>query len=64
MLAWIIRCLLFLAAPVAALFVSRDVFNFGVVQTLLAIIMIVAFAIAAAAWSLRRKSVAADTTGK
>lgn len=64
MLAWIIRCLLFLAAPVAALFVSRDDLNFGVVETLLAIVMIVAFAIAAAAWSLRRKFLAADTTGK
>ena len=31
MLAWIIRCLLFLAAPIAALFVSRDapVFDFA-----------------------------------
>jgi hypothetical protein len=50
--------------PIAALFVSRDALNFGVVQTLLAIIMIVAFAIAAAAWSLRRKSLAADITRK
>ena len=64
MLAWIIRCLLFLAAPIAALFVSRDALNFGIIEMMVAMILIVAFAIAAAAWSLRRKSLAADTTGK
>jgi hypothetical protein len=64
MLAWIIRWLLFLAAPLAALFVSRDALNFGIVEMLIATILIAGFAIAAAAWSLWRKSLAADTTGK
>lgn len=64
MLAWIIRCLLLLAAPIAALFVSRDALNFGVIETLVAVILIVGFALAAAAWTLRRKSVAADRSGK
>jgi hypothetical protein len=60
MLAWIIRLLLLLAAPIAALFVSRDALNFGIVETLIAIILVVAFTLAAAAWTLRRKSSAAD----
>ena len=64
MLAWIIRALLFLAAPIAALFVSRDALNFGIVETLVGIILIVGFALAAAAWTLRRKSVPADRSGK
>jgi hypothetical protein len=64
MLAWIVRCLLFLAAPIAALFVSRDALNFGIVETLVAVILIVGFALAAAAWTLRRKPLAADPSGK
>ena len=63
MLAWIIRCLLYLAAPIAALFVSRDALNFGVIEMLLTTILIVGFALAAAAWTLRRKSVASDHSG-
>ena len=64
MLAWIIRCLLFLAAPITALFVSRDALNFGVFEMLVAVILIVGFVLAAAAWSLRRKSLNADAAGK
>jgi hypothetical protein len=64
MLAWIVRCLLFLAAPIAALFVSRDALNFGIFEMLVATILIAGFAIAAATWSLWRKSLASDTTGK
>jgi len=64
MLVWIIRCLLFLAAPIAALFVSRDALNFGVFEMLVAIILIVGFALAAAAWSLRRKSLNPDPAVK
>lgn len=64
MLAWIVRCLLFLAAPITALFVARDALNFGIMQTLVAIILIVGLMLAAAAWSLRRKPIAADRSGK
>ena len=53
MLAWIVRCLLFLAAPIAALFVSRDAVKFGIVEMLVGIILIVGFVMAAAAWTLR-----------
>jgi hypothetical protein len=64
MLAWIIRCLLLLAAPIAALFVSRDALNFGVFEMLVAVILIVGFALAAAAWSLRGKPLSADRPGR
>lgn len=64
MLAWIVRCLLLLAAPIAALFVSRDALNFGVFEMLVAIVLMVGVVLAAATWSLRRKSAAADPAGK
>jgi hypothetical protein len=56
MVAWIIRALLFLVAPIAALFVARDALNFGVIETLVAIMLIVLFVLAAAVWTLRRKA--------
>lgn len=64
MLIWIIRCLLFLAAPIAALFVSRHALNFGIVEMPVAIILITGFAAAAAAWSVRRKPLGENPSGK
>lgn len=63
MLAWIIRCLLLLAAPIAALFVSRDALNFGVIEMLVAIMLMVGAVLAAAAWSLWRTRLAAGRSG-
>jgi len=51
MLGWIVRILFILAAPIAALPVSLDAPNFGLVQTLVAIVLIVAFVGLAAAWT-------------
>lgn len=55
-MAWIVRILFVLAAPIAALLVSRDAPNFGLVQTVVAMILIVAFVGAAAAFTGRRRS--------
>jgi hypothetical protein len=44
----LLRVLLFIAAPITALFVSRDALNFGVMQTLIAVILIAAFCLAVA----------------
>ena len=60
MLAWIIRCVLFLATPIAALFVSRDALNFGIIEMLIAIMLMVGFVMVAAAWTLRRTVPATD----
>ena len=49
----ILRVLLLIAAPIPALFVSRDALNFGVIQTLIAVILIAAFCLAVAFWKLR-----------
>lgn len=54
MLSWIVRILFILAAPITALLVSRDALNFGLVQTMIAIILMVALVGLAAAWTGRR----------
>jgi hypothetical protein len=54
LITWILRVVLVLAAPIAALFVSRDALNFGIVETLVAVTLIAGFAVLAAVWSLRR----------
>lgn len=56
MLSWIVRLFFGLAAPITALIVSRDALNFGLVQTMVAIILIVVFVAAIALWPKRRRS--------
>ena len=41
MFSWIARILFILAAPITALLVSRDALNFGLVQTMVAILLMV-----------------------
>jgi uncharacterized membrane-anchored protein len=53
-ITWMLRVILVLAAPIAALFVSRDALNFGIVETLVAVTLVAGFAVLAAVWSLRR----------
>jgi hypothetical protein len=43
MLGWIVRIFFILAAPIAALFVARDTLNFGIVQTMIAMILMTVF---------------------
>jgi uncharacterized membrane protein YbhN (UPF0104 family) len=52
-LGWIVGILFILAAPIAALMVPRDALNFGLVQTFVAMILIIAFIGAAAVWTSR-----------
>jgi hypothetical protein len=54
MLGWIVRILFILAAPIAALLVSRDVLQFELVRTFVAMILLVGFVGLAAAWTARR----------
>jgi hypothetical protein len=53
MLGWIFRIFFILAAPIAALMVSRDALNFGVIQTMVATILITGIVGLAAALSTR-----------
>jgi hypothetical protein len=54
MLAWVVRLILIVAAPIAALLVARDSLNFGIVQTFVAILLVVGLLLMAALWSKRR----------
>jgi hypothetical protein len=57
MLGWIVRIFLILAAPITALLVSRDVLNFDLIQTFVAIILMVTFvALLAALSAFRQRS--------
>jgi hypothetical protein len=58
-LAWIFRGVLFVAALVTGLFVSRDALNFGIIEMLVAIMLMVCAVMAAAAWTLWRTKPAA-----
>jgi ABC-type phosphate transport system auxiliary subunit len=54
-MTWFARLLLFIAGPIAAWFVARDAANFGVVQMIVAMLLIVAFVGLAAFWPARWK---------
>ena len=51
MLGWIVRVLFIVAASITALLVSRDILGFGLVQTFVAIVLIVACVGIAAFWT-------------
>lgn len=52
----LVRLLLFLAAPITALFVSRDALNFGVVQTFVAAALAAIIVFAFAFWPFGPKA--------
>lgn len=49
----IFRVLLFIAAPITALFVARDALNFEVIESLVAIILMTLLLLLVALWRLR-----------
>lgn len=53
MLTWIVRILLILAAPIAALLVARDTLQFGLVQTFVAMILLIVVLGLVAVWTTR-----------
>lgn len=53
MLGWIVRILFILAAPIAALLVSRDALNFSLIQTFVAMLLLTGFVGLAAVWTAR-----------
>ncbi len=52
----LVRLLLFLAAPITALFVSRDALNFDVIQTMVAVVLAALIVFVFAFWPYRPKS--------
>lgn len=54
-MTWIVRILLYIAAPITALFVARDALNFGALQMMVAVVLIVVLVCLAAFWPRRQK---------
>ena len=55
-MAWLLRLLSILAAAITSLFVARDALDFGIIETLLMITLVVAAAVITIAWRIRRES--------
>jgi hypothetical protein len=53
-MAWLFRLLSVVAAAITSLFIARDALNFGIIETLLMITLIVGAAAIVAAWKVRR----------
>jgi hypothetical protein len=47
---WIIRILMLVAASIAGLFVARDTLNFDILQTMIAILLVIGVLILVAIW--------------
>ena len=54
-MAWLLRLLPVVAAAITSLFVARDALNFGIMQTLLMITLIIGAAAVVITWKARRK---------
>jgi hypothetical protein len=54
-MAWLLRVLSILAAAITSLFVARDALNFGIIEILLMITLVVAIAVIAVVWKVRRE---------
>ncbi|WP_187829493.1 hypothetical protein [Labrys sp. KNU-23] len=52
----IIRLLLFVAAPIAALFVAKDSLNFQIAQVFFAMMIFIAIGVVAAFWASGKKT--------
>ena len=53
MLGWVVRILFALAAPITALFVARDALNFGMIQTIVTMLLVTGLVGLVAAFSGR-----------
>jgi len=54
-MAWLLRLLSVVSAAITSLFVARDALNFGIMQTLLMMTLIIGAAAIVVAWNARRQ---------
>jgi hypothetical protein len=54
-MTWLLRLLSVVAAAITSLFFARDALNFGIMQTLLMLTLIIGAATIAVAWKARRE---------
>ena len=53
MLGWVVRIFFAIAAPITALFVARDALNFGMIQTIVTMLLVTGLVALIAAFSGR-----------
>ena len=56
MLGWIVRIIFVIAAPITALFAARDALNFGLIQTIVAMLLVTALVGLIATYSGRKRA--------
>jgi hypothetical protein len=54
-MAWLLRLLSVLAAAIPSLFVARDALNFGIIETLVTVTLVVLAAVIEIGWTIRRE---------
>ncbi len=54
-MAWLLRLLLALAAAITSLFVARDALNFGIIEILVTVTLVVGVAVIAVSWAIRHE---------
>ena len=54
-MAWLLRLLSVLAAAITSLFVARDALNFGIIEILVTVTLVVGAAVIAVGWTIRRE---------
>ena len=54
-MAWLLRLLSVLAAAITSLFVARDALNFGIIETLVMVTLVVGVSVIAVGWTIRRE---------
>ena len=54
-MSWILRLLSVLAAAITSLFVARDALNFGIIEILVTVTLVVGVVVIAVGWTMRRQ---------
>ncbi|MES2195130.1 MAG: hypothetical protein V4517_11980 [Pseudomonadota bacterium] len=54
-MAWLLRLLSVVAAAITSLFVARDALNFGIIQTLLMVTLVIGAVAIVIVWRARRE---------
>ncbi|WP_168202845.1 MULTISPECIES: hypothetical protein [unclassified Tardiphaga] len=55
-MAWALRLIGIVAAAITSLFVAREAMNFGFVETLVTVVLVVGLILAAVGWTMRHEA--------
>jgi hypothetical protein len=55
-MTWLFRLIAIVATAITSLFVARDAMNFGFVETLVTVVLMVGIVLAAVSWTMRHEA--------